>query len=82
MQDIVHHLVWGINDAHLLRRSLERLAEELLVKFLDDLLLAGVASDSFGAQAHAGGQLDQLALLGLGLDAVTAKRRHHGLHGD
>ena len=82
MQDIVHHLIGGINDAHFLRRCFECLAEELLIELFDDLLLAGVASDSLGAQANAGVQLGQLALFGLGFDAVTAKRRHHGFHGD
>ena len=82
VQNVVHHLVRGINDAHLLRCGLECLAEEFLVEFLNDLLLSGVAANGLGAQAHAGVQLRQLALLGLGLDAVTAKRRHHRFHSD
>ena len=53
VEDVVDDLVRGVYDAHLLGRRLERLAEELLVELLDDLLPAPVGSHALGAQAHA-----------------------------
>ena len=82
VQDVVHDLVGRVDDAHLLMGGLERLAEELLVELLDDLLATAVGAHRPRAQAHARVELSQLSPLGLGLDAVFAQRVDHTLHGD
>ena len=81
VQDVVDHFIWRVHDAHLLTRSLERLAEELLVQLFNDLLPAGIRLYGASAQANIGIQLRQLALLRRRFNAVFAKSFDHSLHG-
>ena len=64
MQNIIHHLVGRVHDAHLLRGGFERYLEELLVKVADQLLPCGIGCHHGSAPPHA--RVHVLEHLGIG----------------
>ncbi|SLE30149.1 Uncharacterised protein [Mycobacteroides abscessus subsp. massiliense] len=78
VQNPIHHLHGGVDDAQCLGLFGESDFEEAFVKLGDDLLFTLCAVDFRGADPH--GVVELLQVVGFGFQSAAAEGVHHALH--
>ena len=80
MEDIVHHLVRCVNDAHLFRGGFERFFEKGFVQVLDDRLPPRVGTDALGSHTDGGIEFSKFPLLRFRFQRLLPKYGQHLFH--
>ncbi len=79
VDDEIHHLYRGVDNAEALGHFRESVAEKLVVQFHHDFLFAFGIGDAFGAQLHTGIELFQC--VGFFVQPVFLQHIQHALYG-